>query len=153
MRITFNTPRRRPFFACLCRDGGAVDSGCDDPNVGRRRDLRPRRRHDSRFVCFRHRRHTGFPRFAVAAARLGADEIRRSSCAGQCRHRKEGAFYLFALRLVPLFPFFVVNLVMGLTKIRTWTFYWVSQLSMLAGTIVYVYAGTKLGEFRISAGC
>ena len=65
---------------------------------------------------------------------------------------KEGAFYLFALRLVPLFPFFVVNLVMGLTKIRTWTFYWVSQLGMLAGTIVYVYAGTKLGEFRISAG-
>ena len=65
---------------------------------------------------------------------------------------REGAFYLFALRLVPLFPFFVVNLVMGLTKIRTWTFYWVSQLGMLAGTIVYVYAGTKLGEFRISAG-
>ncbi|HVE90030.1 MAG TPA: FAD-dependent oxidoreductase [Burkholderiaceae bacterium] len=65
---------------------------------------------------------------------------------------KEGAFYLFALRLVPLFPFFVVNLLMGLTKIRTWTFYWVSQLGMLAGTIVYVYAGTKLGEFRISAG-
>ncbi len=65
---------------------------------------------------------------------------------------KEGAFYLFALRLVPLFPFFVVNLLMGLTKIRTVTFYWVSQLGMLAGTIVYVYAGTKLGEFRISAG-
>ncbi len=65
---------------------------------------------------------------------------------------KEGAFYLFALRLVPLFPFFVVNLLMGLTKIRTWTFYWVSQLGMLAGTIVYVYAGTQLGEFRISAG-
>ena len=65
---------------------------------------------------------------------------------------KEGAFYLFALRLVPLFPFFVVNLLMGLTKIRTWTFYWVSQLGMLAGTIVYVYAGTKLGEFRVSAG-
>ena len=65
---------------------------------------------------------------------------------------KEGAFYLFALRLVPLFPFFVVNLLMGLTKIRTWTFYWVSQLGMLAGTIVYVYAGTQLGEFEISAG-
>jgi dihydrolipoamide dehydrogenase len=65
---------------------------------------------------------------------------------------KEGAFYLFALRLVPLFPFFVINLVMGLTKIRTTTFYWVSQLGMLAGTIVYVYAGTQLGQFRISAG-
>jgi pyruvate/2-oxoglutarate dehydrogenase complex dihydrolipoamide dehydrogenase (E3) component/uncharacterized membrane protein YdjX (TVP38/TMEM64 family) len=65
---------------------------------------------------------------------------------------KEGAFYLFALRLVPAFPFFVINLVMGLTPIRTWTFYWVSQAGMLAGTIVYVYAGTKLGEFRISFG-
>jgi dihydrolipoamide dehydrogenase len=65
---------------------------------------------------------------------------------------KEGAFYLFALRLVPAFPFFVVNLLMGLTPLRTWTFYWVSQLGMLAGTVVYVYAGTKLGEFRLSAG-
>jgi pyruvate/2-oxoglutarate dehydrogenase complex dihydrolipoamide dehydrogenase (E3) component/uncharacterized membrane protein YdjX (TVP38/TMEM64 family) len=64
---------------------------------------------------------------------------------------KEGAFYLFALRLVPAFPFFLINLAMGLTPIRTWTFYWVSQLGMLAGTIVYVYAGTTLGEFRISA--
>jgi pyruvate/2-oxoglutarate dehydrogenase complex dihydrolipoamide dehydrogenase (E3) component/uncharacterized membrane protein YdjX (TVP38/TMEM64 family) len=63
---------------------------------------------------------------------------------------KEGAFYLFALRLVPAFPFFVINLVMGLTPIRTWTFYWVSQIGMLAGTIAYVYAGTTLGEFRIS---
>jgi pyruvate/2-oxoglutarate dehydrogenase complex dihydrolipoamide dehydrogenase (E3) component/uncharacterized membrane protein YdjX (TVP38/TMEM64 family) len=65
---------------------------------------------------------------------------------------KEGAFYLFALRLVPAFPFFAINLLMGLTPIRAWTYYWVSQLGMLAGTIVYVYAGTKLGEFRISAG-
>ena len=63
---------------------------------------------------------------------------------------KEGAFYLFALRLVPAFPFFVINLVMGLTPIKTWTYYWVSQLGMLAGTIVYVYAGTKLGEFEVS---
>ncbi|MGE0876196.1 MAG: FAD-dependent oxidoreductase [Burkholderiales bacterium] len=65
---------------------------------------------------------------------------------------KEGAFYLFALRLVPAFPFFVINLVMGLTPLRTWTFYWVSQVGMLAGTVVYVYAGTQLGEFRVSAG-
>ena len=65
---------------------------------------------------------------------------------------REGAFYLFALRLVPAFPFFVINLVMGLTPIKTRTFYWVSQLGMLAGTIVYVYAGTQLGAFRISAG-
>jgi pyruvate/2-oxoglutarate dehydrogenase complex dihydrolipoamide dehydrogenase (E3) component/uncharacterized membrane protein YdjX (TVP38/TMEM64 family) len=65
---------------------------------------------------------------------------------------REGAFYLFALRLVPAFPFFAVNLLMGLTPIRTWTYYWVSQLGMFAGTVVYVYAGTQLGEFRISAG-
>ena len=65
---------------------------------------------------------------------------------------REGGFYLFALRLVPAFPFFVINLVMGLTPIRTWTYYWVSQFGMLAGTLVYVYAGTQLGEFRISAG-
>ena len=65
---------------------------------------------------------------------------------------REGAFYLFALRLVPVFPFFVINLVMGLTPIRTWTYYWVSQLGMLAGTAVYVYAGTQLGAFKIGAG-
>ena len=65
---------------------------------------------------------------------------------------REGAFYLFALRLVPVFPFFAVNLLMGLTTIRSWTYAWVSQLGMLAGTVVYVYAGTQLGEFRISAG-
>ena len=65
---------------------------------------------------------------------------------------REGAFYLFALRLVPAFPFFVINLVMGLTPIRTATFYWVSQVGMLAGTIVYVYAGTQLGQFRLSPG-
>lgn len=65
---------------------------------------------------------------------------------------KEGAFYLFALRLVPAFPFVAINLLMGLTPIRAWTYFWVSQLGMLAGTIVYVYAGTKLGEFRISIG-
>ena len=65
---------------------------------------------------------------------------------------KEGWFYLLTLRLVPLFPFFVINLVMGLTKMRVWTFYWVSQLGMLAGTILYVYAGTQLGRFEVSFG-
>jgi pyruvate/2-oxoglutarate dehydrogenase complex dihydrolipoamide dehydrogenase (E3) component/uncharacterized membrane protein YdjX (TVP38/TMEM64 family) len=57
---------------------------------------------------------------------------------------KDGAFYLFTLRLVPLVPFFVINLLMGLTAMRAWTFYWVSQLGMLAGTVVYVNAGTQL---------
>jgi dihydrolipoamide dehydrogenase len=65
---------------------------------------------------------------------------------------KEGAFYLFALRLVPAFPFVAVNLLMGLTPIRTWTYAWVSQIGMLAATVVFVYAGTKLGEFRVSFG-
>ncbi len=58
---------------------------------------------------------------------------------------KEGAFYLFTLRLIPAVPFFVVNLVFGLTKIKTWTFYWVSQLGMFAGTIIFVNAGAQLG--------
>ena len=62
--------------------------------------------------------------------------------------KREGAFYLFALRLVPLFPFFVINLVMGLTAIKASTFYWVSQLGMLAGTIVYVNAGTQLAAIE-----
>ena len=65
---------------------------------------------------------------------------------------REGAFYLFALRLVPAFPFVAVNLLMGLTPIRTWTYFWVSQLGMFAGTVAYVYAGAQLGQFRISAG-
>jgi len=60
--------------------------------------------------------------------------------------RREGAVYLFTLRLVPLFPFFVINLVMGLTRMRVGTFYWVSQLGMLPGTVVYVNAGRALGE-------
>jgi pyruvate/2-oxoglutarate dehydrogenase complex dihydrolipoamide dehydrogenase (E3) component/uncharacterized membrane protein YdjX (TVP38/TMEM64 family) len=57
---------------------------------------------------------------------------------------KDGAFYLFSLRLVPVFPFFVVNLLMGLTPIRTFTYFWVSQIGMFLGTIVYVNAGTQL---------
>lgn len=59
---------------------------------------------------------------------------------------RDGGFYLFTLRLVPVFPFFVINLLMGLTPIKTWTFYWVSQLGMLAGTLVYVNAGTQLAQ-------
>lgn len=59
---------------------------------------------------------------------------------------REGAFYLFTLRLVPVIPFFMINLLMGLSKMKTWTFYWVSQLGMLAGTAVYVNAGTQLGQ-------
>ncbi|AEP28248.1 FAD-dependent oxidoreductase [Brumicola nitratireducens] len=65
---------------------------------------------------------------------------------------REGAFYLFTLRLVPLFPFFLINLLMGLTAIKSWTFYWVSQIGMLAGTFVYVNAGTQLSQLESLQG-
>jgi pyruvate/2-oxoglutarate dehydrogenase complex dihydrolipoamide dehydrogenase (E3) component/uncharacterized membrane protein YdjX (TVP38/TMEM64 family) len=65
---------------------------------------------------------------------------------------KEGAFYLFTLRLIPAVPFFAINLVMGLMPMRAWTFYWVSQLGMLAGTIVYVNAGTQLSQISSLQG-
>ncbi len=65
---------------------------------------------------------------------------------------KEGALYLFGLRLVPLFPFWVINLLMGLLPISLWRFYWVSQLGMLAGTAVYVNAGTQLAELEGLSG-
>ncbi len=65
---------------------------------------------------------------------------------------RDGAFYLFTIRMIPLFPFFVVNLVMGLTRIRAWTYAWVSQVGMLLGTIVYVNAGTQLARIDSLAG-
>lgn len=65
---------------------------------------------------------------------------------------KDGGFYLFSLRLVPVFPFFVINLLMGLTPIRATTFYWVSQVGMLAGTAVYVNAGTQLAQLTDASG-
>ncbi len=65
---------------------------------------------------------------------------------------KEGGFYLFSLRLVPLFPFFIINLVMGLTTIRLTTYYWVSQLGMLPATIVYINAGKELGKINNLSG-
>jgi pyruvate/2-oxoglutarate dehydrogenase complex dihydrolipoamide dehydrogenase (E3) component/uncharacterized membrane protein YdjX (TVP38/TMEM64 family) len=61
---------------------------------------------------------------------------------------KDGAFYLLSLRMVPLFPFFVINLVMGITSIKTLTYYWVSQVGMLMGTVVFVNAGTQLVEIN-----
>ncbi|MBK7315844.1 FAD-dependent oxidoreductase [Candidatus Aalborgicola defluviihabitans] len=62
--------------------------------------------------------------------------------------QRDGAFYLFGLRLIPVVPFFVINLAMGLTTMRARTFYWVSQLGMLAGTAVYVNAGTQLAQIQ-----
>ncbi|OLF38155.1 MULTISPECIES: FAD-dependent oxidoreductase [unclassified Psychrobacter] len=65
---------------------------------------------------------------------------------------KEGGFYLFTLRLVPIFPFFLINLLMGVTAIRAWTYYWVSQIGMLAGTFVFVNAGTQLAQIDSLSG-
>jgi len=65
---------------------------------------------------------------------------------------RDGAFYLFTLRLVPAFPFFLINLLMGLTPIKAWTFYWVSQVGMLAGTLVYVNAGTQIAQLESLSG-
>ncbi len=65
---------------------------------------------------------------------------------------KDGAFYLFTLRLIPVFPFFVINLVMGLTKLPLLTFYWVSQLGMFPGTLVYVNAGKELAKIDSPSG-
>ncbi len=65
---------------------------------------------------------------------------------------RDGPFYLFSLRMIPVFPFFVVNLVMGLTRIRTVTYAWVSQIGMLLGTIVYVNAGTQLAQIDSLSG-
>ncbi len=59
---------------------------------------------------------------------------------------RDGAFYLFALRLMPLFPFFVVNLLAGVTRLGVWRYWWVSQLGMLPGAIVYLNAGHQLGQ-------
>ncbi len=64
---------------------------------------------------------------------------------------KDGAFYLFSLRLVPVVPFFVINAVMGLTRIKAVTFWWVSQIGMLAGTAVYVYAGSRIPDLQTLA--
>ncbi|WIM06143.1 MAG: FAD-dependent oxidoreductase [Candidatus Nitricoxidivorans perseverans] len=66
--------------------------------------------------------------------------------------RREGAFYLFALRLVPAFPFFLINLLFGLTAMKARTFYWVSQIGMLAGTVAYVNAGTRLARVDSLSG-
>ena len=66
--------------------------------------------------------------------------------------RKEGAFYLFTLRLIPVFPFWMINILMGLTKMPLFKFYWVSQLGMFPGTIVYVNAGKELAKIESLKG-
>ena len=65
---------------------------------------------------------------------------------------EDGAFYLFALRLVPAFPYFVINVVMALTPMRLWTFFWVTQVGMLAATVVFVNAGREIGALQSLSG-
>ncbi len=65
---------------------------------------------------------------------------------------REGAFYLFTLRLIPVFPFWIINLLMGLSRMRLLSFYWVSQAGMLPGTLVYVNAGRELGKIDSLSG-
>lgn len=65
---------------------------------------------------------------------------------------KDGPFYLFTLRLVPVFPFFAINTLMALTPMRLFTYYWVSQIGMLPGTVVYVNAGRELGRIDSLSG-
>lgn len=66
----------------------------------------------------------------------------------QTAFERDGAYYLFSLRLIPAVPFFLINILMGVTKIRVSTFWWVSQLGMLPGTIAYIYAGTTLPSLK-----
>ena len=93
--------------------------------------------------------------FLVARFLLGktlqakyGDKLRRVNEGVQ----KEGKFYLFTMRLIPAFPFFLINILMGLTPLRVGAFYWVSQLGMLPGTIVYVNAGTQLAKIDSLGG-
>ncbi|MCA9497238.1 MAG: TVP38/TMEM64 family protein, partial [Nanoarchaeota archaeon] len=65
---------------------------------------------------------------------------------------EEGAFYLFSLRLIPIFPFFLINILFGLTKMKLWTFFWVSQIGMLLGTMIYVNAGSQIGKIDSVSG-
>jgi uncharacterized membrane protein YdjX (TVP38/TMEM64 family) len=82
--------------------------------------------------------------FRDAIRRYFGDRLERFNAA----LKREGPFYLFLLRLVPAFPFFVINVVMGLTPLRVWTFWWVSQLGMFPGTVVYLYAGSTIPNLQ-----
>ena len=95
--------------------------------------------------------------FAMLTSRFLLRDLVQSKFAGRLEDidkgiEKEGSFYLFSLRLLPIVPFFALNLAMGLTTMKTWTYYWVSQLGMLAATLVYVNAGTQLVQINSLSG-
>src|SRR5690348_12747478 len=94
---------------------------------------------------------------AMLAARFVFKDVVRRKFAHRLQRvdagiEREGAFYLLSMRLVPVFPFFMVNILMGLTHIRVFTYYWVSQLGMLAGTVVYVNAGRSIASAKTLKG-
>ena len=94
---------------------------------------------------------------AMLAARFVFKDVVRRKFAHRLQRvdagiEREGAFYLLSMRLVPVFPFFMVNILMGLTHIRVFTYYWVTQLGMLAGTVVYVNAGRSIASAKTLNG-
>jgi len=86
-----------------------------------------------------------FRDWVIANFRTGYEKVQKGL-------DKDGPYYLFSLRLIPVVPFFVINLVFGLTKMKAFTFFWVSQIGMLPGTIAYVNAGTELSKIESLSG-
>ena len=129
----------------------------DRPLAPRRGDPDPRGGGDlravggdvDRLLRLDDRRQPRLPLLALSAPRLGEGAVRRADRArSTAASSEDGAFYLLTLRLIPAFPFFLINLAMGLTAMRLVTFALVSQIGMLPGTIVYVNAGTQLAAIE-----
>ena len=133
----------------VCARHGSVAAGRRRHDVGRRCDFRLGVGRVAGVVREFRRRDDRVP--DLARSLLGAWVTRRFGQYLEPINRgfdSEGSFYLFSLRMVPVFPFFVVNLLMGLTRIGVAQFYVVSQIGMLAGTFVFVFAGTQLAEIH-----
>ena len=117
---------------------------------GRSLDYRPGH---LRFFCEHHRGDFCMPGLTVRIKRYWVQSKFGDKLSAVNKGiEREGAFYLFTLRLIPIFPFFIINLVMGLTELPMLTFYWVSQLGMLPGTMVYVNAGKELAKIDSLSG-
>ncbi len=144
--------RRRALLRRLCGGDRAVAARRGGDDAGRWRAVRAGLGAPDRVLRVHDRGHAGLPGLAPPAARQRAGALGERLKTINDGIARDGAFYLFSLRLVPAFPFFLINLLMGLTPIRTRTFYWVSQLGMLPGTLVYVNAGTELGAVHSLAG-
>ena len=129
------------------RDGHRViGAGGGNPERDGRCGVRPVLGHGAGVVRLDPRRNLGFPDRASRPARQVRRRWGKRLGAIEAGMARDGPFYLFGLRLIPVIPYFLVNLLMGLTRISTWTFYWISQLGMLPLQIVYVNAGTQLAR-------